>query len=635
MNGTEGVQNLDVGSNGLRVPKGYRENLEWRGVILKRAQKDQLFQLKLKELYERDPVFAFNAFFWTYDPRRRPFHHQPFLTYDYEDELIRELQRSVESGQDTVIDKSRDMGITWVVLELFEWFWSKSTGGFDFLVGSRIADYVDKKGDPRTHFERLRYNLYRLPKWLRPRGFDKGKHDNFMKLVNPETGSAITGESNNANFSTQGRYAGVFFDEFAKWEVTDAKAWMSAGDATPCRIAGSTPFGAGGQFYRLAVGGESGIKRLRYHWSRHPIKSLGLSCEWPARNDQDRGRMGEDFVASAKLTSPWYEKECFRRTAAEIAQELDIDYVGAGNPVFDGRAMDSLKFYLGVKEREKEWFKINIEGLKAEVTGPPVNEEGFLAVYDRRKEERRYTLGVDVVEGVEGGDFAWVLVFDRMSKDVSAVYYSRVDEVGLARVVKIVADLYSSEPNCPDAPWVGVETTGPGLATFDQCMALGMTNLFMAPRYDVVNGGVSFRKGWRTDASSKNELISGVREYLIERRGKLNSPKLVGELMTFVRTKSGKAEAKSSCHDDGVMSFGIALQVDILAPMDKDALERARVEEAKTMSDWVGQPMKEDLTPPMTLEEQCFAHVMAKRLNREETQEDLWGQVGGEEIDEW
>jgi hypothetical protein len=126
-----------------------------------------------------------------------------------------------------------------------------------------------------------------------------------------------------------------------------------------------------------------------------------------------------------------------------------------------------------------------------------------------------------------------------------------------------------------------------------------------------------------------------VREYLIERRGKLNSGRLVGELMTFVRTKSGKAEAKSSCHDDGVMSFGIALQVDILAPMDKDALEKVRAEETRTMSDWVGQPMKADMTPPMTLEEQCFAHVMAKRLNREETQEDLWGQVGGEEVDEW
>jgi hypothetical protein len=456
-----------------------------------------------------------------------------------------------------------------------------------------------------------------------------------MKLVNPETGSAITGESNNANFSTQGRYAAVFFDEFAKWEVTDAKAWTSAGDATPARIAGSTPFGAGGQFYRLAVGGESGIKKLRYHWSQHPTKSLGLSCVWPTPNDSDRSRMKEDFKAVEKLTSPWYEKECFRRTAAEIAQELDIDYVGAGNPVFDGRAMDSLKFYLGVKDEPKEWIRIDIEGLKGTVTVPPFDGEGFLAIYEPRSDKCRYSVGVDVVEGVDGGDFAWVLVFNRMSKNVAGVYFSRIDEVGLARVVKVVADLYSTEPNGVDAPWVGVETTGPGLATFDQCMGLGMTNLFMAPRYDVVNGGVSWRKGWRTDQSSKNELISGVREYLIERRGALNSARLVGELMTFVRTRSGKAEAKSSCHDDGVMSFGIALQVDILAPVDEDVLEKVRVEEARTMSDQAGQPFKKDEGPEMSLQERCFAHAVAKRAEREERQEDLWGQIEGEELGEW
>jgi hypothetical protein len=210
-----------------------------------------------------------------------------------------------------------------------------------------------------------------------------------------------------------------------------------------------------------------------------------------------------------------------------------------------------------------------------------------------------------------------------------------VDEIGLARVTRTIADLYSTEPNGIDAPWVGVETTGPGLATFDKCMELGMNNLFMTPRYDVVNGGVSFRKGWRTDQASKNELISGVREYLIERRGKLNSLRLVGELMTFVRTKSGKAEAKSSCHDDGVMSFGIALQVDILAPMDEDVLEKVRKEEARTMSSWVGQPLKADETPAMTLEERCFAHAVGKKLERAERQEDLWGQIGGEEADEW
>ena len=102
--------------------------------------------------------------------------------------------------------------------------------------------------------------------------------------------------------------------------------------------------------------------------------------------------------------------------------------------------------------------------------------------------------------------------------------------------------------------------------------------------------------------------------------------------MTFVRTRTGKAEAKAGCHDDEVMAFGIALQVDMLAPMDQDAVEKVRKEEARDMASAVGKAFEKDSTPPMTREEKCFAHVMARRMEKERMQEDLWG---GEELNEW
>jgi hypothetical protein len=157
----------------------------------------------------------------------------------------------------------------------------------------------------------------------------------------------------------------------------------------------------------------------------------------------------------------------------------------------------------------------------------------------------------------------------------------------------------------------------------------------MAPRYDVVNGGVTMKKGWRTDAASKNELVSGVREWLIERRGALNSRRLVGELMTFVRTRSGKPEAKAGCHDDGVIVLGIAIQVDLLAPMDQDLLEGVRKEEARDMTSVMGRAFEVDPAPKMTVEEKCFAHAMGKRMEREVREEDLWGQVEGETVSDW
>ena len=67
-------------------PKNPTENLKWRAKLLRRASVDPLFRVQLVKLFHKDILFAFNAFYYTLDVRRRPFHHLPFCTYDYQDQ---------------------------------------------------------------------------------------------------------------------------------------------------------------------------------------------------------------------------------------------------------------------------------------------------------------------------------------------------------------------------------------------------------------------------------------------------------------------------------------------------------------------------------------------------------------------
>jgi len=109
-------------------------------------------------------------------------------------------------------------------------------------------------------------------------------------------------------------------------------------------------------------------------------------------------------------------------------------------------------------------------------------------------------------------------------------------------------------------------------------------NLFMMPKYDTSKQAVTFKKGWVTSGSSgsRNELIAGIREWLIGRDGFVDA-RCVGELGTFIINKNGKAIAKGGCHDDEVFAFGICIQMDMLCPYDsilearetkkKDAME--------------------------------------------------------------
>lgn len=619
---------MDIQSD---FPKNYRENMEWRSRILRRAKHDIEFREKVRELFFRDPLFAFNAFLFTYDPRKRPLHQQPFCTYAYQDEVILSLCKALTEGRDFGLEKSRDMGATWMVMGVFFWHWLNPTGGADFLCGSRIEDYVDKKGDMRTLLEKIRYMFRYLPGWLRPKGFKNKQHDNFMRLQNPETGASITGESNNPNFSTGGRYAGILFDEFAKWEGSDESAWTAAGDASPCRIPVSTPFGAGGQYYKVITEGKT--DKVTLHWTLHPEKRIGLYCVYPAPNLRDKKALGDEWEPEVVLRSLWYDKQCERRSPMEIAQELDIDYLGAGNPVFEGKASLGLKFYRNLKIKPKAWYSFEA----GEEIPEPLDSQGYLEIFQPFQKECSYVVCADIVEGKLDGDLAVVKVFNRDTKDVDATYHSQVDENELAGVIAEIARMYS-DPGGDEYPWVAPETNACGLATFNKLMELEVPNLFMMPKYETTKNAVTYRKGWVTSGSSRPILISGIKDYLVDRTGFMN-PRCVMECGTFVRNKNGKAEAKAGCHDDEVMCFGMCIQVDLLAPWTS---KRKQVIGGRMTLDDVYQAGKDlqdtEPTPEPSIEERCLTQalmVQGMRINpREEDFEDAIDMMFGDD-GEW
>ncbi len=280
------------------IPKDYTKNLERRAELLMLAHKSGDAKFALYHLCRHSIIFWINLFVMTYNPRKNP-STIPFITYNYEDKLLLELVDAVTSQKDILVEKSRDMGVTWCVLLVFAWFWQFKGEGYDFLVGSRKEQYIDGIGNMDTLLEKVRFIIKSQPAWMRPEGFDWKKHSNYMKLINPASQATITGEATNANFSRSGRRRAIFFDEFSFWE-TDAEAWRASADSTNCRIVVSTPCGLNNQFAKLRHSGSIDVKTL--HWKLHPEKDQA-----------------------------WYDNECKRRNndKVEIAQELDINYEGS------------------------------------------------------------------------------------------------------------------------------------------------------------------------------------------------------------------------------------------------------------------------------------------------------------------
>jgi len=289
---------VDTTYGGKFYSKDLYQNTKDRLSLLMAAEKKWDLRKVQIQMCKNDVLYWVNQYSVTYNPRVTP-SVIPFITYDYEDTLITSIWEHIRDQKDILIDKSRDMGVTWCVLAVFTWYWLFGGEGQDFLVGSRKEQYIDVMGNMDTLLEKVRFLLHNLPKWMLPDTFDWKSHSNYMRLLNPATKSTITGEATNNNFSRGGRRRAIFFDEFAFWEC-DSSAWRASADSTNCRIVVSTPHGFNNQFAKLRHSGIIDIKSL--HWRLHPDKD-----------------------------DAWYQNECKRRNhdQVEIAQELDINYEGS------------------------------------------------------------------------------------------------------------------------------------------------------------------------------------------------------------------------------------------------------------------------------------------------------------------
>ncbi|KKK73718.1 hypothetical protein LCGC14_2891030, partial [marine sediment metagenome] len=319
--------------------KGVCANLRWRAKIHRKVLDDPSYVDIIKDACSRDPLFFINGFTYTHDTRREPFSKLPFILYPFQEEGVLEIISAI-NDHDLLIEKSRDMGASWITLAAIFWCW-RFRSGRDFLLGSRNDEYVDKAGNPKALFQRLDFLLDNLPVWLMPEGFRRSEYRTKSHIENPENKSIIDGEATTGSFARGDRRSAILLDEFADVDMGH-RILSATRDATKCRLFNSTPQGVANAFFDLT---QTNIKKLRLHWSLHPIKSEGLytTNENGLLKILDKKGYPEDYnpILDGKLRSSWYDLQCERAASSqEIGQELDIDYLGSGYQYFNSALID-------------------------------------------------------------------------------------------------------------------------------------------------------------------------------------------------------------------------------------------------------------------------------------------------------
>jgi phage terminase large subunit len=268
--------------------------LQERAIIMYFMKKYKNHTAEMREqLFQRckdDAAFFINMFGYTFDPRESIEDHDiPFILYEFQEDHIEFMNELIRDGRSGMIEKTRDMGVTWVTLAWLVHRWI-FTDGFQSLIGSRKEDLVDN-WTRDSHFGKIEYFIDMLPKWILPKGFSLAHHRLKLKLINPETGNVIIGESANSQFSRQGRYTVIFFDEAAFWDDLGS-ALRAAAQASPTRLLVSTPGGPpeSNAFAAERFADPARFRILTLHWSRHPLKTP----EWYA---EQREQMSDEDAA--------------------------------------------------------------------------------------------------------------------------------------------------------------------------------------------------------------------------------------------------------------------------------------------------------------------------------------------------
>jgi phage terminase large subunit len=215
----------------------------------------------------------------------------PFVLFPKQVELVEWILARWKAGEPGLITKTRQGGVSWVTIALactLCLFYPGMQIGF----GSRKQELVDNLGDLKSLLAKGRMFMSHLPPELRG-GWDIDRHAPLMRLMFPQTGAAIIGESGDQ--IGRGASTSMYFVDEAGFLEHPQLVENSLSETTDARFDISTPNGMANVFAAKRFSGR--VHVFEYSWRDDP-------------------RKGED----------WYRRQCERLDPLTLAQEVDADF---------------------------------------------------------------------------------------------------------------------------------------------------------------------------------------------------------------------------------------------------------------------------------------------------------------------
>lgn len=531
------------------IPKDSLRNLHRRKAILELAESDEAFQAVLWGACRDSFLVWLNLFGWTYrqhavaeDGVSKPVEHATvaFITWPAQDAAATEIIHAINTGQDILLDKSRDQGATWLCLAVLVWLWLFQPDSAMKILSRKEEEVDQGVPNPDTLMWKVRFLVEHLPAWMQP-----SIDSSYMHYYNKSSKSTIDGESTNKHAGRGGRRKVILLDECSAYDNLEAIE-ASTHRAATCRIYNATPVGPS-HYSELRFSGKIKVVVLGF-WN-HP--------------EQGHGRYMTEEKGRKLWTSPFREREKARLSARVIAQNLDIDHQNAGSMFFDSAVLATQAATFAVRP------PVATLNLMPKVSGDDLDagiRRGDLAKWNwgasnrgkltlwcpllrdaknrlRPRQDHTYVIGGDIAWGTGAANSVLCIIDKDTGEQVGEWTCANTDPAAFARVAAMLGWWFGGPNGQALLSW---ETNGGG-----EVFTRAITRLGYPWLYTDVTRGTRIetpkdRLGWHSSGGingSKIGVLGLLRDALSMQHVKVRSPETLRELGTYVFYKSASGSA--------------------------------------------------------------------------------------------
>ncbi len=428
----------------------------------------------------------------------------------------------------------------------------------------KAAFIAHNKDDAREIFKKVKFFLDNLPKELNVQT-DTASKDELSFI---DTGSQITVSTAGTKAAKSGAdLTFIHFSEVAKFEafdiLTSAREALLTGGVT---FYESTAKGMN-KFYDMwetAQGffqtpKKSYIKPFFFSAAEHPSYRRDLEKDFKLTiEEKEQFKLIKDQCASI-LDEDILKHLAWRRwkvltmdDPSLLPQEHPLTareaFISSGNPVFNLNQLDRMK------NASRDYRLGNLSLTKKGQIGFFDEKGGYIRIFLPPEPGKQYVIGNDVAEGKQGGDNSAGVVLDAQTKEQAAEFHGSLDPDIFAYQLNMLGRFYN------DA-LLAVEMNGPGHSVNSMlCNKYDYPRLYQEEVEDSdMTSEITGSIGFRTNKSSKQELITLTKRAIRLGSVKINSVPCIMECRAFITNKTGTAEAEKGKHDDLVMALMIAI----------------------------------------------------------------------------